>query len=164
MTLVNLSRKGIYYKIIMYLTGCWRTGQEKPQLRPHSGDSWICMLLLVQLPPLLWPLDITLPPHATEEDCNHPPLCSHLFVVNFRIVLIMLFNPWHIIFISPIKAPLLLYFTVVLFFRQSPFQLPLSSPPQWMTLVCIVHIHFRSIFLAPILVCAYPWKYVLFYI
>lgn len=59
-----------------------------------------------------------------KMNSNHLSVCSHLFVVTFSIVLIMLFSPWHIIFISPFKAPFLLDFTVVLFFPVSPHPTP----------------------------------------
>lgn len=59
-----------------------------------------------------------------KMNSNHLSVCSHLFVVTFSIVLIMLFSPWHIIFISPFKAPFLLDFIVVLFFPVSPHPTP----------------------------------------
>lgn len=64
-----------------------------------------------------------------KMNSNHLSVCSHLFVVTFSIVLIMLFSPWHIIFISPFKAPFLLDFIVVLFFPVSTHPTPTPHSP-----------------------------------
>lgn len=94
---------------------------RKSQLRPHCGTA--------RLECCYWSCS----PHCCNSwtsSCHHtppqmnssPPVWSHFFVVSFGIVLLMLFSPWHVIFLSSFKAPLLLYFIALLFF-------PFSSHP-----------------------------------